>query len=267
MPWFHEQADAIPRKKVEELCGRTLEEAREWIAQELKQERATYDRIVRAALVLGGAIARNPTPAEIYIEGSSKALEQPEFADPSKVRELLRALDDKTALLDLLERTLSKGGLTVSIGSENTDARLAGLVDAARSEVLINAFSFTNRRMARALGAAHARGVRVEIVADRIQTLEFPGSAIPALARSGIAVWLDGNFAAAHNKVMIIDGASVRGAVVTGSFNYTSAAQSRNAENVLIVRHDPSLASQYRANFLRLRDRAQRYDGASWPRR
>ena len=29
MPWFHEQADAIPRKKVEELCGRTLEEARQ----------------------------------------------------------------------------------------------------------------------------------------------------------------------------------------------------------------------------------------------
>src|SRR5258706_14086125 len=28
MPWFHEQADAIPRKKVEELCGRLLEEAR-----------------------------------------------------------------------------------------------------------------------------------------------------------------------------------------------------------------------------------------------
>jgi len=150
---------------------------------------------------------------------------------------------------------------------DDIDARLADLVDAARSEVLINAFSFTNRRIARALGAAHGRGVRVEIVADRIQTLEFPGSAIPALARSGIAVWLDGNFAAAHNKVMIIDGASVRGAVVTGSFNYTSAAQSRNAENVLIVRHDPSLASQYRANFLRLRDRAQRYDGASWPRR
>src|SRR2546423_10159764 len=29
MPWFHEQADAISRMKVEELCGRTLEEARQ----------------------------------------------------------------------------------------------------------------------------------------------------------------------------------------------------------------------------------------------
>jgi heat-inducible transcriptional repressor len=119
----------------ETLGGRTLQQARELIAQELKQERAAFDRIVRAALVLGGALARNPTPAEIYIEGSSKALEQPEFADPSKMRELLRALDDKTALLDLLERTLSKGELTVSIGSENTDARLAGLSVIATSYI------------------------------------------------------------------------------------------------------------------------------------
>ena len=147
------------------------------------------------------------------------------------------------------------------------DARLADLIDSAHSEVLVNAFTFTSRRIGRALTLAQARGVRVEIVADRGQTLELPGSAVPTLARQGIAVWLDGNFAAAHNKVLIIDGASAQGAIVTGSYNYTGAAQSRNAENVLIVRHDPALALQYRANFIRLRDRAQRYDGAARTRR
>jgi phosphatidylserine/phosphatidylglycerophosphate/cardiolipin synthase-like enzyme len=147
------------------------------------------------------------------------------------------------------------------------DVLLVELIEGARSEVLVNAFSFTNRRIARALAAAHARGVHVEIVADRGQTLESPGSAALALARQGVPVWLDGNFAAAHNKVMIIDGESARGAVVTGSFNYTGAAQSRNAENVLIIRRDQALASQYRANFVRLRDRARRYDGTVSPRR
>jgi len=142
------------------------------------------------------------------------------------------------------------------------DARLADLIDGAQKEVLVNAFTFTSHRIGRALARAHARGVRVEIVADRGQTLEVAGSAVPTLARQGLAVWLDGNFAAAHNKVMIIDGASAQGAIVTGSYNYTSAAQSRNAENILIVRHDPALALQYRANFIRLRNRAQRYDGA-----
>ena len=142
------------------------------------------------------------------------------------------------------------------------DARLVEMIDGARSEVLVNAFTFTNRRIERALIKAHTRGVRVEIVADRMQALDLPGSAVPALARQGVAVWLDGNFAAAHNKVMIVDGASTQAAIATGSYNYTAAAQSRNAENVLIVRHDAALALQYRANFVRLRERAQRYDGA-----
>jgi heat-inducible transcriptional repressor len=111
----------------ESLGGRTLEQAREWIAEQLKQERALYDQFMHAALVMGRAIARNPSPAEIYVEGSSKALDQPEFADPVRMRELLRALDDKTALLDLLERALSESELLVSIGSESFDARLSGL--------------------------------------------------------------------------------------------------------------------------------------------
>jgi len=110
----------------ESLSGRTLDEAREWIAEQLKQDRAMYDRFTRAALVMGGAIAREPSP-EIYVEGSSNALDQPEFADPAKMRELLRALDDKTALLDLLERALAQNGLVVSIGAENFDARLSSL--------------------------------------------------------------------------------------------------------------------------------------------
>jgi heat-inducible transcriptional repressor len=111
----------------ESLSGRTLEKAREWIEQQLKQERALYDQFTRAALEMGGALARNSSPVEIYVEGSFKALDQPEFADPARMRELLRALDDKTALLDLLERALTESELIVSIGSENFDARLSGL--------------------------------------------------------------------------------------------------------------------------------------------
>ncbi|HJU11126.1 MAG TPA: heat-inducible transcriptional repressor HrcA [Candidatus Binataceae bacterium] len=109
------------------LGGRTLEQAHQWIEQQLQHERALYDEITRAALVIGGELARLPSSAEIYVEGSSKALDQPEFADPARLRELLRALDDKTALLDLLERALAQSELIVSIGSENFDTRLAGL--------------------------------------------------------------------------------------------------------------------------------------------
>jgi heat-inducible transcriptional repressor len=115
------------------LSGRSLEQVRLWIEERLKEERANYDRFTHTALILGGALTRNPAPAEVYVEGSSKALEQPEFADPGKLRELLRALDDKTALLDLLERSLKENGPMVSIGSENFDLRLSGFSVVAAS--------------------------------------------------------------------------------------------------------------------------------------
>ncbi len=54
---------------------------------------------------------------------------------------------------------------------------------------------------------------------------------------------IDAKHAIAHNKVMVIDGQTV----VTGSFNFTKAAQERNAENLLIVR-DAGLAKQYADN-------------------
>ena len=108
------------------LEGRTLEGARAWIEEALQEERTRYDRFVREALMLGGAVVRRRVPVEVYVEGSTKALQQPEFSDPNKLRELLAALDDKTALLDLLERTLKVGSLEVSIGTE-LDSRLSDL--------------------------------------------------------------------------------------------------------------------------------------------
>ncbi|MEO5764438.1 MAG: phospholipase D family protein [Casimicrobiaceae bacterium] len=143
------------------------------------------------------------------------------------------------------------------------DARLSALIDGAKREVLVQAFSFTSKRIARALLAAHRRGVQVAIVADRAQTLELATSAVPGLARDGVPVWLDGNFVAAHNKVLVVDADTPAAAVVTGSYNFTSAAQFRNAENVLIVRGDRALAAQYRENLLRLRAKAVRYEGGA----
>ncbi len=109
----------------ESLHGRTLQEARCWIEDRLKEERARYDRFLKAALELGGAMAERAASVDVYVEGSARALEQPEFADPDKMRELVRALEDKTALLKLLERSLSQPYPTVSIGSENFDRHLA----------------------------------------------------------------------------------------------------------------------------------------------
>lgn len=148
---------------------------------------------------------------------------------------------------------------------DRIDARIVAAIDAAEHEVLVLAFSFTQPRIARALAAAHARGVTVEVVADRGQTLELPQSAVPALAREGIPVWLDGNFGNAHNKVVVIDAGSPQATTITGSYNFTLAAQTKNAENVAIFRDNPDVARAYRAYFRKLQGQATRWDGDRAP--
>jgi phosphatidylserine/phosphatidylglycerophosphate/cardiolipin synthase-like enzyme len=58
-----------------------------------------------------------------------------------------------------------------------------------------------------------------------------------------------------HNKVMVIDGQTV----VTGSFNFTKAAENSNAENVLII-HDGSLASKYEKNWQDYEAQSEAYE-------
>jgi phosphatidylserine/phosphatidylglycerophosphate/cardiolipin synthase-like enzyme len=55
---------------------------------------------------------------------------------------------------------------------------------------------------------------------------------------------IDANHAISHNKVIVIDGDTA----ITGSFNFTKAAQEKNAENLLIIR-DQALAAQYTQNW------------------
>ena len=141
------------------------------------------------------------------------------------------------------------------------DAKLVAEISSAEREILVLAFAFTQPKLARALMAARERGVAVELVADREQALEVAQSAVPALARNGVAVWLDANFANAHNKVIVIDADLPRATTITGSYNFTIAAQSRNAENVVIFRENPGVALDYRRYFRRLQSRAQRWTG------
>ena len=103
-----DELDRMARYLNESLEGRTLDEARRWIETQLREERANYDRFMHDALALGEAISDYVGRPELYVEGSLQALEQPEFSDRGKMRELLRALDDKTALLELLERSLDQ---------------------------------------------------------------------------------------------------------------------------------------------------------------
>ena len=56
---------------------------------------------------------------------------------------------------------------------------------------------------------------------------------------------------------MIIDQATI----ITGSFNFTKAAEEKNAENLLVIKGDPELVKKYRDNFEEHLGHSERYEG------
>jgi phosphatidylserine/phosphatidylglycerophosphate/cardiolipin synthase-like enzyme len=109
--------------------------------------------------------------------------------------------------------------------------------------ILVQAYSFTSAPIAQALVEAHKRGVEVRAILDKSQRTErYSGATF--LANAGIEVLIDAKHAIAHNKVMVLDGETV----ITGSFNFTKAAQERNAENLLVIR-DKHLAAMYASSW------------------
>jgi phosphatidylserine/phosphatidylglycerophosphate/cardiolipin synthase-like enzyme len=142
---------------------------------------------------------------------------------------------------------------------DRADQLIIDTISSAQKEILVQAFSFTHRRIAAALIKSHSRGVDVVVIADREQTRHLETSVVPNLAEARVPVFLDGHHSAAHNKVMVVDAQSADCAVITGSYNFTHAAQSANAENVLVLRSSPELCSAFRRNWHRHKSHAIPY--------
>jgi len=140
---------------------------------------------------------------------------------------------------------------------DDAEGAVLRVLGKARESIHVQAYLLTSRSIARALQAAHGRGVAVEVLADREMLEKSDKSLLPELLAAGIPVWLETRYAAAHNKVLLIDVAQADAVVVTGSYNFTWSAQARNAENLLILRGNPALARRYLDNWRRHRDEAE----------
>jgi phosphatidylserine/phosphatidylglycerophosphate/cardiolipin synthase-like enzyme len=116
------------------------------------------------------------------------------------------------------------------------------LIDSADSEIRMQTYSFTHPLIGDALLKAHKRGVDIKIIVDEDHNGKKVGSSVAGfLAANGVDVKWTKSYAIQHNKVIIVD----RKMVETGSFNFSKAAQERNAENVLIIYNCPQLAQPY----------------------
>jgi heat-inducible transcriptional repressor len=106
------QLDAIGRYLSEEYSGFTLPQMRESLRARRTEEKAAYDLLVAAVRAEGGE-------NDIFVGGFSNLLGLHGFTDLDAIRALVRTLEEKDRLIDLLDRVLEGKGVQVLIGEEN----------------------------------------------------------------------------------------------------------------------------------------------------
>lgn len=121
--------------------------------------------------------------------------------------------------------------------------RIVSAIESAKTSILVHSYSFTSQPIADALVRAFEKGVDVKVLIDKSQ-LRGKHSQRSFISQKGIPVFIDSAVGIAHNKVMIID----ERLILTGSFNWSKAADSKNAENLLFI-EDPTLAEAYKKNW------------------
>ncbi len=124
----------------------------------------------------------------------------------------------------------------------------------AKKEILVQAYSLTSAPIRKALVNADRRGVRVIVILDKGQQGRKDAAA-DFFHGAGILTYIDDRPRSAHNKIIIVD----QSTVITGSMDFTKAAEELNAENLLVIRSDASLAKKYFSNFQEHLGRSGRY--------
>lgn len=108
------------------MKGLTISQARERILTEMKCEKAQYDQMMSRALRMSEQ-AVTVEGDEIFVEGQARILEQPEFSDAARMKELYEAFEQKGIMLQLLSRCMSADGVQIYIGAETSLSRSAGI--------------------------------------------------------------------------------------------------------------------------------------------
>lgn len=121
----------------------------------------------------------------------------------------------------------------------------------AKTSILVQAYSFTSLPIGQALIEEKERGREVLIILDRSNE-KSPDSMIHLMMEHQIPIYIDSAHAISHNKILLVD----KLYVVTGSFNFTKAANESNAENCLLIT-DKDISISYIDNWLKHKEHSK----------
>jgi heat-inducible transcriptional repressor len=114
-----------------EFAGKSLAEIRVKILGLMHEETSLFDKLLQTAMILCSQSieSEDDERGEVYVGGTSNILTKRDFADLERLRELLRTIEEKSRLVQILtecivQDTSAKGAVQVIIGSENSAASL-----------------------------------------------------------------------------------------------------------------------------------------------
>jgi len=108
-----------------EFSGKSLLAIRAAIVELMKEEKALYDKLLQNAILLcERSLEGEETSGDVYVDGASNILMQPDFVDFDRMRELFRTFEEKSRLIKILNECVHDaanypGDVHVVIGREH----------------------------------------------------------------------------------------------------------------------------------------------------
>lgn len=128
--------------------------------------------------------------------------------------------------------------------SEDSEHKLINYLKKAKKTLFVCVFTITNNKLADQLYISWQKMLDVRIISDDECSKQL-GSDIFDLSNAGLPVRLDNSPSThMHNKFAILDGKIL----ITGSFNWTTAAVGSNQENLCVLDNE-ELAQKYTVEF------------------
>ena len=114
-----DQLTSISNYLNDEFSGKPIKWIRKELLNRLRLEKQHYNQLARKAHDLSSVLFED-TNNELLVQGALNLLDQPEFnEDIGKIKSLLKTLEEKTKLVNLLDLCLNHEGMTILIGEES----------------------------------------------------------------------------------------------------------------------------------------------------
>lgn len=139
----------------------------------------------------------------------------------------------------------------------NIRQAILGALEEATEEILVAVYWFTNQELFNALCTKAKEGKRVSLIVhnDYINNREA-GLDFQSFIDDGGELYFSTASNPMHNKFCVID----KSILINGSYNWTYYAETKNSENILLVREEAETISAFSKEFAKLKGQFDKVD-------